>query len=463
MPLPEDTSVLRSDFRLRNVSLKRCTKVRHEYEAIQSSEVYGGKTPTSEGLADASQPCLPLLRPYSSKRNALLQDRPGSGPGKENMNPEDGTELCSKNVISCDRPSKGSSMGSSKRITCESRSSVAMAPGSQVRPQQGALTSTIIDRCRRRAVASLTQLPNQQNPRPSKGTGQTQIRYGPEQGKDEMILWSRAEARQKKKQPCIKVASQSTSGSPAPITKTTLPPLNVLYYSLGLVSSRPRVTVGSCLDILESLTVDITKGVLDHNRLGRVCAEHCMLRKSLHILYQNQSCILLYQRHKDSLKHAALCIPLEPTPRASLVKTIIRSQCLFINLWTKSYDRFILQAPLEDESSFARNSDIAFKGRTCVTIFSFESARSWQQIVLESLMLIHLLAIAEAHGIFLRNLLIDSSCLKSKHVISKELPKLLLPFFGNYYRLLARLRYLASKLHTSRPERVPLSHQKHHN
>lgn len=354
-------------------------------------------------------------------------------------------------------------MRSSTRITCESGSSLAMALASQVRPQQRPLTSTKIDRCRRRAVASLIQFPIQQNPRHSKGTGQTQVRYGPEQRKEEMILWNRAEARQKKKQPCIKMASQSTSGLPGPITPTILPPLNVLYSSLGLVSSRPRVMVGSCLDILGSMTVDITKGVLDQNRLGRVCAEHCMLRKSLPILYQNQLCILLYQRHKDSLKHAPLCIPLEPTPRASIINNIIWSQCLFINLWTKFYDPFILQAPLEDESSFARNSDIAFTGRACVTMSSFESARSWQQIVLESLMLIHLLAIAEANGRFLRNVLIDSSCLKYKHVISKKLPTLLLPFFGNYYRLLARLGYLANRLRTSRAERVPLSRQKHHN
>lgn len=260
MPLSEDTPV----FRLYNVSLKRCTKVRHESEVIQSSEAYGGKTPTCEDLSDASQRCLPLLRPYSSKRNALLQDRPGSGPGKENMNPEDGTKLCNINVISCDRPSKRSSIRSSTRITCDSRSSLATALGSQVRPQQGALTSTKIDRCRRRAVASLKHLTNQQSPRSSKGTGQTQVRYGPEQGKDEIILWNRAEARQKKKQPCSKVASQSTSGSPAPLTPTILPTLNVLYSSLELGNCRPRVTVGSCLDILESWTVDITNSVFQY-------------------------------------------------------------------------------------------------------------------------------------------------------------------------------------------------------
>lgn len=445
MRLAEDTPVLRSDFRLHNVSLKHCPKVRHEYEVIQSSEVYGGKTPTCEDLADAAQHCLPLLRPYSSRRNALRQDRPGSGPGKENMNPEDGNELCHKNVISCDRPSVRSSMRSSTRVTCESRSSLAMAHGAQVRPQQGALTSTKIVRCRKRAVASLTQFPNQQSPRPSKGTGRTQVRYGPEQSKDKITPWNKAEARQKKKQPCSKMASQPTSGSSAHLTPKILPPLNVQYSSLRPGNYRPRVSVGSWLDNLESLTVDITHSVLDRNRLGRVCAEHCELRKSLSTLYQNQPCILLDQRHKDSLKHAALSSPQESTQRSSLIKTIIRLQGLFINLWTKPYHLSILQAAVEvvigcrlrefvnldgvrsqgvsieerskankeiekfNESSFPRNSDIASTGRACGTISCFECARPWQQIALESLILIHLLAIARVQGIFLPNLFIDSS------------------------------------------------------
>lgn len=480
MPLLEDTTVLRSDFRLHNVSLKRCTKVRHEYEVIQSSEVYGNKTPTCEDLADASQHCLPLLRPYSSRRNVLRQDRPGSGPGKENMNPEDGTELCHKKAISCDRPSMRSSMRYSTRMTCESRYSLAMAHEPQVEPQQRTLTSTKIVRCRRRADAGLTQFPYQQSSRPSKGTAQTQVRYGPEQSKDEIIPWNRAEARQKKKQPCSKMASRPTSGSAAHLTPTILAPPNVLYSSLGPGNCRPGVSVGTWLDNLESLTVDIANSVLDHNRLGRVCAEPYELRKSLFTLCKNQSCILLYRRHKDSLKHAALSIPQESTQRASLIKTSIRLQGLFINLWTKSYDPIILLAAVEvvigckltefinlsgvssqdfsiegkrqankeierlTESSFPRNSDSSCTGRACVTISSIECARSWQQIVLESLMLIHMLDTAKVQGIFLPNLFIDSSCFKSTHLSLKELPTLLLPFLGDLYRLLARLRYLTS-------------------
>lgn len=480
MRLSENIPVLRSDFRLHNVSGKRCTKVRHEYEVIQSSEVHGGKTPTCDDLAGAAQRCLPLLRPYSSRRNALRQDRPGSGPGKENMNPEDGTELCHKNMISCDRPSMRSSMRSSKRMACESRSSLAMALGSQVRPQQGALASTKIVRCPRRAVAGLTQFPNQQSPRPSKGTGQKHVRYEPGQSKDEITPWNRAEARQKKKQPCSKMVSQSTSGSAAPLTPKFLPPLNVLYSSLGPGNNRPRVSLGSWLDNLESLTVDIANNVLDHNRRGRVCAEHCELRKPLSTLYQNRSCILLDQRHKDSLKHTALSIPQELTQRASLIKTIIRLQALFINLWTKPYDLFILQASVEvvigykltefinldgvrsqgvsmegksqakkeierfNESSFPRNSNIASTGRACVTISSFECERPWQKIGLESLILIRLLARAKVQGIFLPNLFIDSSCFRYTHVILMELPTVLLPFLISLYRLLARLGYHTS-------------------
>lgn len=436
MLLSEDTIVLRSDFRLHTVSLKRCTKVRREYEVIQSSEVYEEKPPTCEDLADASQHCLLLLRPYSSRRNALRQDRPGSGPGKENMNPEDGTELCLKKASSCDRPSMRSPM----------RSSLAMALEPQVEPQQRTLTNTKIARCPRRAVVSLTQFPYQRSPRSSKGTGQTHVRFGPEQNKDEIIPWNRAEARQKKKQPRSKMASQSTSGSAAPLIPTILPPSNVLYSSLEPGNCRPRVSVGSWLDNLGSLTVDIANSVSDHNHLGRVRADPSELRKSLSTLYQNQSCILLYQRHKDSLKHAALSIPQESTQKASLVKTSIRLQGLFINLWTKSYDPFIRQAAMEvvigckltefinldgvrsqgfsmegrsqankeierfTESSFPRNSETASMGRACVTISSIECARSWQQIVLESLMLIHLLDIAKVQGIFLPNLFIDSLC-----------------------------------------------------
>lgn len=405
MPLSEDTPVLRSDFRLRNVSLKRCIKVRHKSEVIQNSDIYGGKTATCDDLADSSQRCLTLLSSCSSRRNALLQDRPGSGPGKENMNPDDGTVLCFKNLISCDQPSKRLSMRSSMRITCKSRSCLTKALGSQVRPQQRALTSTNIE-CRRHAVVSLKDFPNQQSPQPSRGTGQTQVRYGPEQVKDDIIPSKRAKARQKKKLLCSRVAHQFTPGLPIPLTPKIFPRLNMPYSSLGLGNCRPWVTVGSCFGIPELLNIDITNSVLDLNRFGRVCTEHCMLRKSQSTMCHNQSCLLLYQRHKDFLEHAALSIHMEPTPRDSLIKTIIRSHGLFINLWTKSYDSFILQAPLKvvigcklaeivildgvrpqdismeekiqankeigrcNESSFARNSDIASARKACVAKWS---------------------------------------------------------------------------------------------
>lgn len=342
MPLSEDATVLRSDFRLHNFSMKCCTKVRHEYEAIQSSEDYGEKRPTCECLADASQHYLPSLRPYNSRRNALRQDRPGSGPGKENMNPEEGTELCHKKAISRHRLSVRSTMRSSTRMLSESRSSQGMALEPQVEPQylladqQRTLTSTKIVRCRRRAIASLTQFPCQQSPRPSSGTGQTQVRYGSEQSKGGIIPWNRAEARQKKTQPCRKMASQVISGLSAPLTPKILPPPNVLYSSVEPDNCRPRVSVESWLDNLESLTVDLANSLLDHNSLGRVCAESYELRKSVSALYQNQSCILLYQQLKDSLEHAALSIPQESTQRNSLIKTDMRLQVLFINPWTKS-------------------------------------------------------------------------------------------------------------------------------
>lgn len=463
MPLSENASVLRSDFRLHHVSLKRCTKVSHAYdEVIQSSEACGEMTPTCEDLADTSQHCLPSLRPYSSRRNALRQDRPGSGPGKENMKPEDETELCHKKAIPCDRPSTRSSMRSSTRMTCESRSSPNMTLEPRIESQyisadqQRTLTSTKMDRCRRPTVASLLHFPYQHSSWPSNGTGQMQVNYGPDKSKDGIILWNRAEARQKKKQPCRKMDSQSISGSAAPLTPTILPPPNVLYSSLGLDNCRPRVPVERWIDNLYSLTVDLANSVVDHNRLGRICAESCEIRKSLSTLYQNQSCILLYQRLEDFLKHGTLSIPQESMERASLNKTDIRLRGLFINLWTKSYDPFILQAAVEvligckltefinldgirsqDFSmegknqvnkqmervikfSFLQNLDPASTERAFVTISRIESSnQAWKQTVLKRLMLIHLLDIAQVRGIFLPSLFIDSSRFKSTDVILK--------------------------------------------
>lgn len=174
-----------------------------------------------------------------------------------------------------------------------------------------------------------------------------QVKHGPEQSKDDIIPWNRAEAHQTKRQPCKKIASQSISASAAPLTRTILPPPNVLYFSLEPDNCRPRMCVESWLDNLESLAVDLAKNVLDHNRIGRLYAEPCELRKPLSTLYQNQLCIRLYQRLIDSLKHGALSIPQESTRRASLIKTDIRLQGLLINFWTKSYDPFILQTAVE--------------------------------------------------------------------------------------------------------------------
>ena len=61
--------------------------------------------------------------------------------------------------------------------------------------------------------------------------------------------------------------------------------------------------------------------------------------------------------------------------------------------------------------------------------------------MLKSLMLIHLLNIAKVQGRFLPILFIASLSFNSKHQTLKELSTLLLQFFGNVYRLLARLGY----------------------
>lgn len=206
MSLSEDAPVSRSHFRLHLDSLKRCTKLRHKYEVIQvsqSSEAGGGTKPACEDLAVASQHCLLWQRPYSSRRNTIRQDRPGSGPGKENMNPEDRTELGHKKVTPCERPSVRSSISSSLKMAYESRSSPAMALEPQVEPQdlsanqKRTLAGDKIKRCRRPPVTSLIQFPNQQSLQSSKGTGQIQVRSWPQQSKDDIISRNRFEASQK--------------------------------------------------------------------------------------------------------------------------------------------------------------------------------------------------------------------------------------------------------------------------
>lgn len=254
---PEDTPVSRSDFRLHLVSLRRCTKVRHEYEVIQSSEAGREKTPSCDDLAVASQQCLLKQRPYSSRRNTLRQDRPGSGPGKENMNPEDENKLCHKKAISCEQFPMRSSIRSSMMMTCESKSPPAMTPEPQVEPlylladQHRTLATTTRLRRRRSPIAILIPPPSWHSLQSSKPAIQMLVRHGPEQSKDGIIPRDTAKAGQKKKQPSGKLASQSVSSSAAPLTPTITPPPNVLCPSLEADKLRPRKLVYSWLDKLE--------------------------------------------------------------------------------------------------------------------------------------------------------------------------------------------------------------------
>lgn len=274
MPPPEDALVSRSCL-LHLVSLKCCTEVRHEYhQVIQSSEASERKPTSCEDLAVGSQHSLLQQRPYNSRRNALRQDRPGSGPGKENMNSEDGTELCHKKTIPCDRPSMRSSMRSSMRMTCGPKSPPTMTFDPQMKPlylsadQHRALASTKIERCYRTPVASLKQLPFEQSLQSSKGTVNADVKYGPEKTKDNIILRDRIEARQMTKQPCRKLTSQPVSSSAASFIPTLAPPPNVPYSSLGAGKFRPRVLVDSLLNNLELVTVDLANSVMDHDLLG---------------------------------------------------------------------------------------------------------------------------------------------------------------------------------------------------
>lgn len=231
---PEDTPVSRSDFRLHLASLRRCTKVRHEHEVIQSSEAGGEQTPSCDDLAVASQQCLLKQRAYSSRRNTLRQDRPGSGPGKENMNPEDENKLCHKKAISCKHFPVRSSTRSSMMMmmmTCDSKSPPAMTPEPQVEPlylladQHRTLATTKrVRRGRRSPIASLIPPPYWHSLQSSEPAIQMQVRHGPEQSKDGIIPRDTAKAGQKKKQPCRKLASQSVSSSAAPLTPTITPP-----------------------------------------------------------------------------------------------------------------------------------------------------------------------------------------------------------------------------------------------
>lgn len=202
MPRLDDTPFSRSDFQLQLVSLRRCNKVK--YEVIQSSEAGGENTPCDDDLAVASQKSLLKQRPYSSRRNALRQDRPGSGPGKENMNPEDENKLCHKKTISCKQSSMRSSTRSSMMTRCESKSPlVPLEP--QVEPlylladQHRTLATTKPERRCRSPIASPLHLPYLHSLQSPKAAVQVEVRNGPGQSKDGIIPRHRAKADQKEK------------------------------------------------------------------------------------------------------------------------------------------------------------------------------------------------------------------------------------------------------------------------
>ncbi len=296
-----------------------------------------------KSIAGASERA-PLHQSFRlSQETAQQLDRHGSGPGKENLNPSDGITLSRQKEKPCGKPPTRSIFKSGAALAVDAVQTKIQYPSIQESTYQGKGNGKISHRL----VPASRRFPLQQRLHSAQDSAQMQDRPGSGSGKEKLSSENRSVTSARKKLPCRSLARSAVhiQASMAHVSA----PQKMRYPSIHDDISQPQMFTGSWLEDMESVTTQPGGCVLEASNQSQPHSNlnDKRLQKSLIELYQDQSCLLLYQQLRASLEHRALSLPQEFIQIVSLIRTDIGLQMRFISLWTEFYDASILQLAAE--------------------------------------------------------------------------------------------------------------------
>ena len=422
------------------------------------------RTPRNASKRAPLKPTLHILQDSTQTR-----DRPGSGPGKENLNSRHGATVSHKYDDSCLNIKK--KRGGSEPETKRSCNSLTSSASNQL--------SEVLSRCTSPARSFSYD----------SEVGNEQPRYIRTAAKRSSIHHQRIIRKSFFQHQVFSESGQDCSIT-LPLNRImvdfrTSRDVNIAahpkieYPLIREGISQPHMFADDWLDGMESVILQLANGVFEFTdqRYLHWDPSREGLRQSLLELYQDQTSVLLYRKLKVSLERGVLSIPQEFIPRSSSIRSDIGLQKRFIHIWTQSYNVPILRfaaevvigrkipdrsnVSLSDsqtaqisgkqleklmenfiDSCLLRNEDAshAEKGRSQTSSVQY-FIWSWRRTTLRSLMLVYLLDRSKDVGLFPVNLFLTTSTFKSSSDILKEISALLLSFLGDINRPLARLGY----------------------
>lgn len=419
--------------------------------------------PTNASKRAPLKPRLHILQDSTQTR-----DRPGSGPGKENLNSRRGAIASHKDrdhYLDAVKKERGSEQETKR--SCERLTTIDS-------------TQSLEDHSRRTSpAASFSYNSKLRSEHPGYMNTATKRLANHQRIIRESFVQHRLCSKQVQEYSIRQPLNRITVGFRTPRTMKNVINPKIQYPLIREDISQPQMFGDGWLDDMESVILQLANSVFD------LKDQRCLswdsgqegMRQSLLRLYQDQTSVLLHQKLKVSLEQGILSIPQECVQKSSMIRTDIGLQRRFIHIWTESYNVSILRLAAEvvigreisDRSNIPMSSpqtDPIGRRQVKKLVGNFinscllhnedaspaEAERfemssvqysvwSWRRTMLRSLMLVYLLDRSKEVGLFSSNLFLASSTFKSSSAILKEISALMISFLGDINRPLARLGY----------------------
>lgn len=419
---------------------------------------------SSLAVAPRRPPLQPTLKTVQESRSD--QDRPGSGPGKENLALQTATVLKTWKISGTRKPE--SELWGVRAKVRRTAARAIVSPISEASPK-----------CRK-THASVPWLrdgkPVEVLPQSTKWVSDRQLKTR----MNNIPLKSfRREAR---------VCNPRRAITPplrlgVPLMLQDSYKMKNSYPLLREDICRPEMYEEAWMSDQESALAQLVNGLFEtaDAEVASHDVNHEETRRILLRLYQEPSTVLLYKRLQASIQFGALSLPKDSNKVISRLKHDVGFRRKFINIWTKTFDLFKLSAAaevvigraipacpnrttaqltnhtptemhkkaLEDfiDICLLRNDDaLPQESRSPEDQDFGSSAWCWRRTVLRSLMMVFLLDKSKGLKLVHGNVFLQTSNLKSTQAVLKEVSRLLLRFAGDISRSLALLGFHGSHI-----------------
>lgn len=456
--------------RRHNINFKREFKYADEMRTNFESEDQRGRGFISAATASKRAPLKPRL--HLLQASAQTRDRPGSGPGKENLNPWG----CSTSSYT-DR--NGHTNSDKKHLRSES----GIKHRIQNRPVPAWSKLLSQDPSKRSFLAEGPVYDSNVVKQPPGYMKTGPKRVARNQGAiQDSLVGARFNSRLSVDPPSKNPFHNPGSNVGVSMTMNAAVHSKVKYPLIQENIIQPQILAEDWLDGMDSVILQLGNELfqLSNQRYLFYDSSHDTLRQCLLQLYHDQPSLIIYQKLKASLQDGALSMPEESVQRNSTIRTDIGLRTRFINLWIDSYDLFLLKVAVEVitgceipgissftvvgshsdttggnrplkkhiakflDSCILRNEDAPLDEKACFEMHSVEySSWSWQRTMLRSLMLVYLLDRSKDLGLFATNLFLSSSNFKSSTAVLKQISTLFSTSSGDLSRPLTHLGYHA--------------------